>query len=122
MRKAQRGVTMIGWIVLLIPIAILGYATIRLVPIYLNYAKVVRTVDQVAKENGGAGSIQEIRNAIDRRVDVEGMTYPEGKDFIVRREGQDWVIEIEYEDPVPLFGNLSIVPKFTKRARAGEPD
>jgi hypothetical protein len=122
MRKAQRGITLIGWIFLLIPIAIVGYAGIRLVPIYLNYGKVVRTIEQVAQQSRGAGSIQEIRNSIDKRVNVEGMTYPDTNDFVIRREGQVWIIEIEYEDPVPLFGNISLVPKFAKSSRVGEMD
>ena len=40
MRK-QRGVTMIGWIFLLVPVAVVLYAGIRVVPEYLNYYKVV---------------------------------------------------------------------------------
>jgi hypothetical protein len=120
MRKSQRGVTMIGWIFLLIPMAIVGYAVIRLVPIYLNYSQVVKTVTQVARESQSAGSVTQIRNALQRRVDIEGMTYPDAKDFIVRREGQAWVIEIQYEDPVPLFANLALVPKFDVSSRAGD--
>lgn len=120
MRKSQRGVTMIGWIFLLIPMAIVGYAAIRLVPIYLNYGKVVKAMNQVASESVSAGSAVEIRRALEKRVDIEGMTYPETKDFVVRREGRAWVIEIEYEDPVPLFGNLSIVPHFRQVSRAGD--
>jgi hypothetical protein len=122
MRKSQRGITAIGWIFLLIPIAIVGYSGIRLVPIYLNYGKVVRSIEQVAQESRSAGSVQEIRTALEKRLDVEGMTYPGADDFIIRREGQSWVIEIAYEDPVPLFANLSLVPKFDKRSTAGDMD
>jgi hypothetical protein len=31
---------MIGWLVLMVPIAIVAYGVIRLVPIYLNYMRV----------------------------------------------------------------------------------
>lgn len=120
MRKSQRGVTMIGWIFLLIPMAIVGYAVIRLVPIYLNYSQVVKTVTQVARESQSAGSVTQIRNALQKRVDIEGMVYPDAKDFVVRRDGQSWVIEIQYEDPVPLFANLSLVPKFDVSSRVGD--
>jgi hypothetical protein len=120
MRKSQRGITMIGWIFLLIPIAIVGYSGIRLVPIYLNYGKVVKTIEQVAKVSQSAGSAQEIRYALEKRVDVEGMTYPDAKDFVIRREGKSWIIEIAYEDPVPLFANLSLVPKFDASSRVGD--
>jgi hypothetical protein len=120
MRKSQRGITMIGWIFLLIPMAIVGYAGIRLAPIYLNYGKVAKTVEQVASESSSAGSASEIRNAIEKRVDIEGMEYPTTKDFVIRRDGKSWIIEIEYEDPVPLFGNLAIVASFKKRSVVGD--
>ncbi len=50
MRNRQGGVTTIGWLVLLTPFAIVLYAGIRLAPIYLNYMKVVRAVEQAATE------------------------------------------------------------------------
>ena len=48
MRHRQRGVTAIGWVFLLIPMAIVIYAGIRIGPIYLDYYKVV----QALKEKG----------------------------------------------------------------------
>ncbi len=42
MRHTQRGVTFLGWLILLIPVAIVVYAGIRLTPIYLNYMRVAQ--------------------------------------------------------------------------------
>jgi Tfp pilus assembly protein PilE len=50
MHSKQRGVTLIGWLFLLIPIAILGYAALRLAPVYLNYMKVSRSMNQLVSE------------------------------------------------------------------------
>src|SRR5687767_4706124 len=47
MRK-QRGVTMIGWIFLLVPVALVLYAGIRVGPEYLNYYKVVTAMKETA--------------------------------------------------------------------------
>ena len=49
MRK-QRGVTMIGWIFLLVPMAVVLYAGIRVVPEYLNYYKVVTALKETASQ------------------------------------------------------------------------
>ena len=51
MKRRQRGITMIGWLFLLIPIAIVGYSCIRLIPIYLNYTKIARSMSQLAQES-----------------------------------------------------------------------
>jgi Domain of unknown function (DUF4845) len=112
----QRGITLIGWLFLLVPLAIVVYAAIRLTPIYLNYMKVARTVDQVAEELGDAGSLNDrtIRRALEKRLDIESVSYPDVKDLGVRRDGQTWIIEAKYEDIAPLFANLSLLLQFDK--------
>ena len=49
MRK-QRGVTMIGWIFLLVPVAIVVYAGIRVGPQYYEYYKLSTAVTDAAKQ------------------------------------------------------------------------
>ena len=119
MLRKQRGVTMIGWILLLIPIAICGYAGLRLAPTYMTYGKVVRVMEQTAKESSGETSQALIKASLEKRLDIEIIEFPDTKDFTLRREGQSWVLEISYEDPVPFFGNVSLVPKFEKSVRIG---
>jgi len=53
MRQTQRGITLLGWMLLLIPIVIIAYAAIRVTPIYLNYFRVVKAHEQTAAEGGG---------------------------------------------------------------------
>ena len=47
MRRSQRGVTFLGWLLLLTPVAIVIYAGIRLTPVYLNYMRVARSLDRL---------------------------------------------------------------------------
>jgi Domain of unknown function (DUF4845) len=122
MRNRQRGVTAIGWLVLLTPFAIVLYAGIRLAPVYLNYMKVVRAIDQAAsnaKSGAGAGDATAIRTAIDRHFEIDMVEYPTIKDIQVRREGGAWVIEAKYEDEAPLLANVSLHVTFDKIARTG---
>jgi hypothetical protein len=120
MKRTQRGVTMIGWIVLLIPVAIVGYSGIRLVPIYLNYTKIARSMSQLAQESRGSDTQQNIRFALEKRLDIEQVEFPDSKDFTIRREGQSWVLEIEYEDGAPLMSNVALTAKFKKSVRIGD--
>jgi hypothetical protein len=113
---------MIGWLFLLIPIAIVGYAALRLTPIYLNYTKVVRTMDQIADESRADSSMSAgmIRSSIEKRLDIESVNFPDVKDFIIRRDGQSWVIEVGYEDTAPLISNVSLLVNFKKAVRIGK--
>ncbi len=90
MRSKQRGVTLIGWILLLTPLAICAYAGIRLAPVYLNYMKVARTLEQVkADYKGGAPADQfAIRTALEKRLFIESVEFPDAKDMKITRERQ----------------------------------
>jgi hypothetical protein len=120
MKRTQRGVTTIGWIVLLIPVALVVYTAIRLIPIYLTYTKIVRTMTQLAQESGVSDTQKTLYYGLEKRLDIEQVEFPSVKDFTIRREGQSWVIEIAYEDGAPLLSNLAITAKFNKSVRIGD--
>lgn len=117
MRARQRGVTFIGWIVLLVPVAIVGYAGIRVVPIYLNYMKISKALEQVASENKGEDqlNVQAMRNSLEKHLDIDSVTYPKADQINFVREGKGYVAEARYEDVAPLFGNVSLLLSFDKR-------
>ncbi len=117
MRQSQRGITLIGWLVLLVPIAIVGYAGIRLVPIYLNYQRVSSALVQVGQEAkaGDAGSAQALRNSLEKRFDIESIEHPTARDIDIHRDGDHWVASVDYEDLAPMFGNVSLLVQFHKQ-------
>lgn len=120
MRSKQTGVTFIGWIILLIPLVICGYAGVRLTPVYLNYMKVAKTLEQVKSEiKGDPGNATAIRNAIQKHFDIQSVDYPESKDIKITRNGSNWVVSAAYDDQAPLFANLFILVTFDKSVTLG---
>ena len=118
MRNRERGVTAIGWLFLLTPFAIVGYAGIRLAPLYLNYMKVVRALDQAASDFKSGGDSQSLRVAVDRHFEVDMVDFPTTKDMKVTREGNGWLLEMQYDDEAPLFSNIALHVSFDKTAHA----
>ena len=115
MRKYQRGVTMIGWLILFIPVAIVVYAGIRVSPLYLNYMKVVHSLDSVATEISNEGQTADgLRNAVDKHFQIESVDYPDKKDLKITRVNNVWQIEANYDDQSPLFANIAILITFDK--------
>src|SRR3954463_3361280 len=110
MRKSQSGITVLGWLLLLIPVAIIAYAAIRVTPIYINYFKVVKALEQTAAEaKGEAVTPAEVHASLERRFNVEYVDTPDAKEIDVHREGEHWVAVAKYEEVAPLFGNLSLL-------------
>ena len=114
----QRGVTFIGWIVLLTPMALVIYLAIRLGPVYLNYTKVSRVFSQVQAEyktqEGLSANV--LQTAIARRFDIESITKPTVDEVVVTKTGEGWLIETSYEDIVPVIYNASVLLQFENSA------
>ena len=120
MRNRQVGVTAIGWLFLLTPLAIVIYAGIRLAPVYLNYMKVAKAMDQVGNElKAGGVSAQSIRATIDRHFEIDMVDYPTTRDMKITKDGAAWVVESQYDDDAPLFANLSLHVTFDKKVKIG---
>ena len=115
MRKHQRGITAIGWLVLLIPVAVCVYGGIRLAPIYLNYMNVVHNITLVAGEvDNSSANVSAIRIAVEKHFNVDYITYPDAKDLKITRDNGTWKIEASYDDQAPLFANIAILVTFDK--------
>jgi len=116
MIRRQRGVTAIGWIFLLVPVAIVLYAGIRIGPEYLNYYKVVQALKETATKLKGDDSItqQNIRAAIERRFDTGYIDRPTIDEIEILKTDEGWSATADYESVAPLFSNLSLLMEFKK--------
>ncbi len=120
MLRRQRGVTAIGWLVLLIPFAIVIYAGVRLLPLYLNYMNVSRTLNSLADQyRGGSVTPDDIRNSISKHFEIDEVNYPTIRDISITRAGQGWQVEAAYYDQAPLFAHITLQVKFDKVVDVG---
>jgi hypothetical protein len=112
--RRQRGVTMIGWILLLTPVAIVVYAGIRVGPEYLNYYKVIQALKSTAVQlkTEEALSPGGIRTAIERRFDTGYVDEPKATDIEIVKGETGWQMTADYEKAVPMFGNLFLLMEF----------
>jgi hypothetical protein len=119
MRHTQRGITFIGWLFLLVPIAIVVYGGIRLAPMYLNYMRVAKSLSRMVTETQGAGTSaatpQAMRVTLGKLFDIESIERPDVKDIDIHREGDHFVAVADYEDVAPMFGNVSLLVQFHKQ-------
>ena len=95
------------------------YAGIRAAPVYLNYLKVVKTLEGTKSELKGGASAANIKAAIDKHFEIDMVNYPDSKDFKITRDEGVWLVEAQYEDDAPLFSNISLHFAFDKQVRIG---
>ena len=115
MRHRQRGVTAIGWVFLLIPMAIVIYAGIRIGPIYLDYYKVVQALKETAVKLKSDDTLtaQKIRGSLEKRFDT-GYIDLDLDQVAITKGDAGWEMTAEYTEDAPLFGNMSVSMEFNK--------
>jgi hypothetical protein len=115
MRYRERGVTFLGWVMILVPVALVLYACMRLVPVYLEYMKIARTLEQLSSESVGDGSDpRSLRNTIEKRFDIEDVSVINKDDVKITKEGSGYRVEAAYEAVAPFISNVDLLVTFDK--------
>ncbi|MDP1698164.1 MAG: DUF4845 domain-containing protein [Xanthomonadaceae bacterium] len=109
----QKGLTFIGFVMLLAILGFFAYAAMRLVPIYTEYFAVKSAMKAVAAESGSAEMQPgDIRNKLIKRFDVSYVTSVNPNDIRVRRD-RNPSITIAYEVRKPFISNVDLVVSFS---------
>jgi hypothetical protein len=113
--RQQRGMTAIGWLIVLALIAFFTLITLRLAPLYMEFYKVVSVLESLQKEPGVTRKTKaEIRTLISRRFDVNDVSGVSAKQASIVPKGDVLTVGINYERRVSVFGNIDVVAKFNK--------
>ncbi len=110
----QRGATFLGMVTILAILGLAVYAGIRLTPIYLEYMKVVRAMEQTASEAKGGTDLAALRTSLGRRWDIEDISTIEAKDVDVKKIGNGIAMRANYRAEAPFVGNISLAVDFDK--------
>lgn len=109
----QRGLTLVGFIMVLVLVVMGAYLAMRIVPMYSEYYSVRSSFDKLANEEGLARSpTGEVRSRIGRLFNVSYVDSVESKDVQIDRSRSGVVMSIEYEKRAPIVGNMSVVAEF----------
>lgn len=113
-RSDQRGMTTLGFLILVAFVGLFAFAAIRLTPAYLNYMKVQGVVEGIHEEFDGQNpSTAMIRNSIVRRFSVESISEIEPHDIEITQESGGFLIVAEYDHRVPFIANISFLVHFS---------
>jgi hypothetical protein len=117
-RQRQLGMTFIGLLCILVLVGAIGYAGVRLVPVYLNYMKLARTMESAASEfKGETGSLDGVRKSLDRHWAIEDITAVDQKDIEITKDDNGLQLHVAYDDAVPYIANVSLSVHFDKTVK-----
>lgn len=117
MQGKAKGITLIGFVILLGILGFFAYLAMRLIPMYVEYFGVVKAMEQVRSEPGAAQkSLDEIRRELSLKFDtqyVDSTSVPPSA-IQLKREAGGSTLRIAYEKRVSFMYNIDLVGKFDK--------
>ncbi len=118
MRHRQKGMTFIGLVCVMVLVGAIAYAGILLVPVYLNYMKVVSSMESVAAEFKSDNPDQaRMRIALDKRWTIEGLTVIDVTQVEIKKDNDVVVMHVAYDDKVPYIANVALLVSFDKTVK-----
>ena len=112
----QKGMTAIGWLLVLGLIAFFTLITLRLVPAYLEFAKVTSVLESLQNEPGITRKTRgEIIQMITKRFDVNDVYQVDAKQVKITKEKGVLTVSINYERREHLVGNVDVVTTFERQ-------
>lgn len=114
-RHRMKGITLIGFVVVLCVLGFFAYLAMRLIPVYVEYFGVVKSMEQVRGEPGaGQKSLEEIRRDLSLKFDTQYVDSVPPAAIQLQRQAGGSTLRIAYEKRVPFMYNIDLVAKFDK--------
>jgi hypothetical protein len=114
MIRQSRGMTLIGFIIVLALVLFAAYLGMKLVPIYINHYSIVTEMRALAAEPGSANMApQTLRRNLMARFEVSYVRHVRPEDIRVER-GQTTSLIVSYEVQEHLIGNIDALIRFER--------
>ena len=112
--RKQRGLTLIGFVLVLVMTVFIAFIGMRIVPMYMDYYAVVSALNGVAAERGSSRlSAGQLRLKVIMRLQVSYVESVGERDIKISRQG-GLKLGVDYEVRQHIIGNLDVVGKFSK--------
>ena len=113
--RPQRGLTLLGFLIVLIVVAFFGLMIMKLFPVYSEWYAVRSSLSALQQEPGIATKTpDEVRKLLQRKWFISYVKTPTMKDVKVQRRGGDYLVTVAYERRGNLLYNLDYIAAFDK--------
>ena len=119
-KRKQRGITLIGFIIVLVVAGFFAYMGMILGPAYSEYYGVVKAMNFVAGESTpNDTNFEAIRRSLDKQFNVGYVETVNGKQAKIIRENTGNKLSMEYERREKFIYNIDFVVKFSYQVPLG---
>ncbi len=117
--KNQRGVTGLGWLIILGLIAFFVFLGLKIYPIYWENYNVKNSLASLSKTQGiSRMSRAKIRGLLQTKLDINNVRRIKKKNIKINKRNGAAIVAVKYTVKVPLVGELSLVAEFDEKIEA----
>jgi Flp pilus assembly protein TadG len=117
MRNGQRGLSIIGLILVLFVLIVVALFAMKVIPSFLEYRTARHAIEAIARS---AQSPAEVRRAFDNRAAIDDINTISSKDLEITREGNQVVIAFAYRKEMSLFGPVGLYIDYAANSKGGQ--
>jgi Tfp pilus assembly protein PilE len=107
--RSQRGISLVGLIVILAILGFVGILAAKILPAYMEYHSIKNAI-AAAKETGG--SVAAMQRTYSKARDINNIEAVRAADLVISKETGDTEISFAYDKVIPLVGNASLLLEF----------
>ena len=111
-QKRQSGVTILGFMLILLVGAFLLTAGFKLGPLYIDNQFIRESIESLENENYREMTDRQIKAYISNTFIINNIRDLDGRDIKISREKHRLFVSLDYEKRVNFMGNLDVVVSF----------
>ena len=125
--RSQKGMSMLGWMVVLALVAFFASTAFKMFPHYMDYMALESMITKVETEPSlDISTVRDFYEHVEKGMTVNGIRDIKLEDAIeiklddvleVKLEGNEFLAHLKYEKREPLIENLDLVANFDKEFR-----
>ena len=113
MKRKQKGMTLIGFIISMAVAGVFVYVGMQIFPMYNEFFSVKKSMASLANEPGVAEeSIDRIKDKFFKRLYINYSENVKPQNVKLIRKDAGWMMTVDYEVRRPVIANLDVVGKF----------
>lgn len=114
--RRQRGLTMLGWLAVLVVVASLLTVALKITPHYVDFYTMQSVIESLPEREVSTMSRTALDDVLSKRFKINNLRGFEIRDIIdLERTRDSTVLNIQYERREHLFFNIDVVLTFNKR-------
>lgn len=113
--RTQKGMTAIGWLLVIAIAAIFALVGLKLIPVYIDLYMISDSMNSLVTDPSAHNkSPRDLRTLLLKRLDINSIYDIKAEDIDITRSSTGYSVEIDYEPRISLAGNLYFVVVFDK--------